>query len=123
MCIEYFDNQEEHNRRANIHSRRNVNKNPGNEEANEDADVKMTNAVKDIAEPESTKYGNKGDVPEDKGMSEDTDDAVVETILAAPAGNMWHSVNKVEEFNLNADGRVPYTNAQDDKFPEEQNKI
>ena len=65
VAINFINNQEERNRRNNTNSRRNANKKSGNEETDDDADVKMTKAVQDLGETESTHNGNDNNVPKD----------------------------------------------------------
>ena len=122
VAINFIDNQEERSRRANTNNRRNTNNNGGDADGDEDAQVKITNAVKDNKKSQTSDNSNASVSKENDGKIDTGGNATVMTAYATPAGNAWHGSEDVkEEFDWNADGTVSYMNAYDDKIPEPQN--
>ena len=122
VAINFIDNQKERSRRANTNNRCNTNKNGGDADEGEDAQVKMANAVKDNEQPRTSDDSNADVSEENDGKSDTGGIATVTTAYATPAGDEWHRTDDVnEEFDWNADGRVTYTNACDDETPGAEN--
>ena len=122
VAINFIDNQDERSRRANTTNRRNTNNNGGDADGGEDAQVKITNAVKDNEKPQTSDNSDANDSKENDGKSDTGGNATVTTAYATPAGNAWHGSEDVkEEFDWNADSTVTYTNACDNEIPKTQN--
>jgi len=124
VAINFIDNQEERSKRANTNNRRNTNKNGGDADEGEDAQVKMANAVEDNEQP-STSDDSDADVSEENGGKSDTGgNAIVTTAYATPAGDEWHRTDDVNgEFDWGADGKVTYTYACDEETPGAENNM